>query len=358
MSNPETNVTREIPFVFTGKAGEYFLIWLVNILLTIVTLGIYSAWAKVRTKRYFYGNTLLDDSPFEFDANPITILKGRLIAVVALVGLNFALEFMPMIGGVLLFLLIFITPWLVNQSLKFRNYYSQYRNIRFRFQGSYGKAAWIFIGLPLLNPFTLGLLTPYFEYRRRKYSVEQSSYGAQPFTFSASAGAFYRVFLEISLYFIGVFALLGIISATLSQGFDFKEVLEMDEETRTTVIKTMMLFILPILLVGFLWIFNVYRARLTNLTWNHTALAGHRFESTLSPVKLFWISLTNGLMIWASMGLMIPWAQIRMARYRASSLILLADGSLDEFIAANQQKMEALGAEMDDVFDIDMAPGL
>ena len=31
--------------VFTGKASEYFGIWIVNVLLTILTLGIYSAWA-------------------------------------------------------------------------------------------------------------------------------------------------------------------------------------------------------------------------------------------------------------------------------------------------------------------------
>ncbi len=32
-------------FRFTGNGGEYFRIWIVNLMLTIVTLGIYSAWA-------------------------------------------------------------------------------------------------------------------------------------------------------------------------------------------------------------------------------------------------------------------------------------------------------------------------
>ncbi len=65
---------------FTGTGGEYFKIWIVNIFLTIITLGVYSAWAKVRTKRYFYGNTVLDGVPFEYTADPIRILIGRLIA--------------------------------------------------------------------------------------------------------------------------------------------------------------------------------------------------------------------------------------------------------------------------------------
>ncbi|MDR1854861.1 MAG: DUF898 domain-containing protein, partial [Azoarcus sp.] len=37
---------------FTGSGGEYFRIWIVNLLLSILTLGIYSAWAKVRREQY------------------------------------------------------------------------------------------------------------------------------------------------------------------------------------------------------------------------------------------------------------------------------------------------------------------
>ena len=65
---------------FTGRAGEFFGIWFVNLSLSILTLGIYSAWAKVRTERYFYGNTRLAGAAFEYFASPIAILKGRLIA--------------------------------------------------------------------------------------------------------------------------------------------------------------------------------------------------------------------------------------------------------------------------------------
>nr|HPQ96582.1 DUF898 family protein [Thiolinea sp.] len=85
-------------FEFTGSGSEYFRIWITNILLTLLTLGIYSAWAKVRTRRYFYGNTLLDGSSFEYHARPLAILKGRVIAVALLllyVGLS---RFFPLAG--------------------------------------------------------------------------------------------------------------------------------------------------------------------------------------------------------------------------------------------------------------------
>src|SRR5260370_8359218 len=69
------------PVEFTADAGEYFRIWIVNLALAIVTLGIYSAWAKVRKRRYFYGHTRVDGDTFDYRPNPIAILKRRLIPV-------------------------------------------------------------------------------------------------------------------------------------------------------------------------------------------------------------------------------------------------------------------------------------
>ena len=80
-TNPTSN-NNELSFSGSGK--EFFGIWIVNVLLTICTLGIYSAWAKVRTVNYFYGNTKLGNSSFSYTANPVSILKGRIIAFVVL----------------------------------------------------------------------------------------------------------------------------------------------------------------------------------------------------------------------------------------------------------------------------------
>jgi uncharacterized membrane protein YjgN (DUF898 family) len=70
-----------VPFRFSGSGSEYFRIWIVNVVLSIVTLGIYSAWAKVRRKQYFYGSTRIQGASFEYLADPVKILKGRLIVV-------------------------------------------------------------------------------------------------------------------------------------------------------------------------------------------------------------------------------------------------------------------------------------
>ena len=83
--NSSTDV-REHSFSFHGRSSTYFKIWIVNILLSIFTIGIYSAWAKVRRLRYFYENTTLDGHQFGYHAQPVKILIGRLIVVGAQIG--------------------------------------------------------------------------------------------------------------------------------------------------------------------------------------------------------------------------------------------------------------------------------
>ena len=72
------------PFEFRGNAKEWFGIWIVNMLLSIVTIGIYSAWAKVRTKKYFYNHTYVEERNFDYHATGKQILVGRLIIIAAI----------------------------------------------------------------------------------------------------------------------------------------------------------------------------------------------------------------------------------------------------------------------------------
>src|SRR5881628_3802979 len=87
------------PVQFTATTGEYFRIWIVNMALTIVTLGIYSAWAKVRKRRYLYGHTRIAGEGFEYRAKALPILKGRLIALGVLAAIVVADTFVPALAA-------------------------------------------------------------------------------------------------------------------------------------------------------------------------------------------------------------------------------------------------------------------
>ena len=101
---------RILPFEFRGNGGEYFKIWIVNVLLTLITLGIYSAWATVRNNRYFYSNTFVDDVSFDYLAKPLQILKGRIIAVVLFALIVGVVTISPTIGALVYFKFALAAP--------------------------------------------------------------------------------------------------------------------------------------------------------------------------------------------------------------------------------------------------------
>lgn len=140
-------------FNFTGNISEFFGIWIVNNILTLFTLGIYSPWAKVRTLQYFYGNTELAGSYFNFTASPLVMLRSRLIAM----GLLFAffisdysdssIAWWVYIGFIVAYFLF--VPALLVFVLSFRLRYSQWRGINFGFKKNFKEAYRIYL-LPLL----------------------------------------------------------------------------------------------------------------------------------------------------------------------------------------------------------------
>ena len=108
---PPTPARETYRFDFTGTAPEYFRVWIVNVALTIVTLGIYSAWAKVRNRQYFYGNSRIAGGSFEYTANPVNILKGRLLVLGVLIAYQAASTFQPLLALGLAVILIPLVPW-------------------------------------------------------------------------------------------------------------------------------------------------------------------------------------------------------------------------------------------------------
>ena len=51
--------------VFNGTGSGYFRVCIVNLLLIIITFGIFGAWALVRSKQYLYSHTELSGSCFK-----------------------------------------------------------------------------------------------------------------------------------------------------------------------------------------------------------------------------------------------------------------------------------------------------
>lgn len=332
-------------FDFNGKASEFFKIWIVNLMLSIVTLGIYSAWAKVRTRKYFYNNTLLMGSSFDYLAEPIKILKGRLFALALILIYSLSAVISPLLQALIAVVFIPIFPWVIIKALKFNLYNSAYRNIRFHFDADYLKSLWVFVGLPILVAVSVGLAYPYFVRERKKFVLDHSAYGSRKFELSASTAQFYAIYLKAFASMVIILLFVAAIyyvsqSGNISEGRD---------ELAALAVFAMVL-IYPILLLIYAYLYTTS----LNLTINHTSLHHYQFESRLETIKIIWLYFSNMVAIICSLGLLIPWAMIRMARYRVSCLGLITDNEIEPFIAAESEKSDAVGEELGDMLDIDL----
>lgn len=353
-----------LAFEFHGQTGQFFRIWIVNVVLSILTLGIYSAWAKVRTKRYFYGSTVLDGASFEYHATPMQILKGRLIAFALLVVYGVANSLNPLAGMALLAVWLFLFPWVANLSLRFNARMSSYRNVRFGFEGSYGKAFLTFVVLPAAGLLSLGLLAPVAHRALSHYLAQNYRFGGKKFHAQLPLGRFYVLYLNGIGLFILASAILGVASITLLgfteflQGATKGQIPDIAQEGETaplTIFVVIGYIITAVTYIVFLMIAPYIRAGVRNLVFGGLQLeGGHRFKSSLSPWRFAWISVSNLVAIVATLGLMLPWARIRMARYLAGHTAMNPAGDLSGFVSALETDQQAFGSEMADLAGIDI----
>lgn len=344
-----TPIIKIIPFEFTGQAGEYFRIWIVNLALTILTLGVYSAWAKVRNKRYFLGHTLLDGEPFDYLADPKAILRGRVIVVAALLIFTVISELFPSAQVVFTLLFALILPWLVVRALMFNGRNTAYRNITFGFLPNYRESYIVFILGMILVSLTLGLAYPYFVYWRQRFIVRNHEIGSTSFEFTGKPGEFFGIYAWASLLFLALAFGIGTVGFFLVKGV----VLSLSgpiAESMKALAPALGLFVLLLYLV----IYTFISTHVTNATLNNTHIGDHRLESRLAATNMLWLMLTNTLAIACSVGLLIPWAKVRMARYRCERLRMYVKNDLDDIFAGTDIRVGATADGAHDLLDIDL----
>ena len=330
------------PVEFTALAGEYFRIWIVNLALTILTLGIYSAWAKVRKKRYFYSHTRIDGDSFEYRGNPIAILKGRIIAVVIFTAYSFGGQISPLLGGLCAIALVFAMPWLIIRSLAFNAYNSAYRNIRFNFRGRYWQPFRLLLGGGLLVILTLGFGYPYLKARLVQFVARNHAYGATSFELGKVAGSFYGIYFKAFGLLLLSFAVLGIAAGVTGSFKGLRGGLSAG-----------IVMVMIGAYAAYLLVFAYVHARTTNVIWNGLVVGPVHFECTLGARKLAGIYLVNIVAIVLTLGLATPWAAVRTMRYRAEKMAIISAGELAEFVAAEAGNVSATGEEVGELFDID-----
>jgi len=332
---------------FTGNASEYFGIWIVNILLTIVTLGIYSAWAKVRRNRYFYGNTALLGHSFEYHAKGKQILIGRLIVFGFLIVLNILSHVAPLAVLAIWPVMLVVFPWFLMRGLRFNARVTSYRNVRFDFVGTYGGAfKAIFLGT-LVTVISVGLLSPVATRWFYKYVFDNLRYGDRPFSTEPRLGALYEAFITVVAIVIAGLVILGLFGAAAG-GFSGNSMGR--GMGSISLWHWMIVLIFPIYILAGLY----YRATVRNIIWS-AAMIDHRHQlrSDLGRRRYAWIAISNVVVTLVTLGLMRPWAAVRMQVFLTEHTAVHVDGEIGVVFDQIRSTGNAISAEYLDVDGFD-----
>lgn len=329
-------------FLFHGDEREYFRIWIINTLLTLLSCGIFAAWAKVRKRRYFRGNTELMGHRFDYRADPRRILIGNMVVVVLFLAYAVFGEVYPWVRLTALGVGVVALPWIVIRSLAFNAHNTCYRGLRFVFKQTYGMAALIYLGLGLAVIGTAGLYYPAWMRHRRHFALNHHRLGDAFFRFDGKTGQFYSAYI-LGGGLIIIAAIIGTIitgSIIASKGGKLP--------TLTDLLPFFLLYGLAFF-IGKHLIF----ARLFNHVWNHTRLDEHRFVATLRTGPWLKLQLINLLAVLGTAGLLYPWAQIRATRHALAHLHFQPAAPIEKIERLGRKEGSALGETAGEFFGMD-----
>ena len=325
--------------VFHGTGGEYFRIWLVNLFLSFITLGIYSAWAKVRTQRYFHANTELDGTRFEYHATPRSILLGRgllaliFIAVVVLVQTENPLALLVLVAAIILL------PWLVASSMRFKARTVSWRGVRFAWQGTTASVYSTSLKVSFLTVITLGIYYFAGHHAFKRLLVDKLQFGDKEFKCQSNAGSFFGPYIAFGLLTSVMSILLEVCGQALSK------ILDAGLVGAGIGALTLGLFSVA---------YQVLDGKLSQIIQNQTALEGLQFENDSEFIGLVRLHSFNLLYTVLTLGLYWPWARISAMQYRASHFEIVGDlhALRSHNIAA--QRNAAFGQEAAGAMDFDV----
>jgi uncharacterized membrane protein YjgN (DUF898 family) len=355
------------PLKFHGRGSEYFRIWVVNVFLTLITLGIYSAWAKVRKARWFAQNTSLAGDHFDFHANPKRILIGRLVAVGLLVLWSVSFKISAWFGLAVLALFCVVGPLLFASAQRFRLANTSWRGLRFGFDAPRTTVYWVLVPVLLVwtagsvvDAFDLsafaagaaGLATlvcfPWAHARLKMLQHHHANFGQQKFSFQAAGPEFYGLYAKGFALAVAAGALMVPLAfAIIAAG-------------RAVAGKAAMPWIAGLgfvsVLVMWAGVWPYFATRMQKIVWSHTKLGPIRFEGRMTGWRLWRLVLGQSFLTIITLGLYWPFAAVAIARYRVESIVVEAPGPFADVAAAlgDSRQTRAAGDAAADFFGLDV----
>jgi uncharacterized membrane protein YjgN (DUF898 family) len=348
-TRPGGSPPQDMPIGFHGNGGGLFKIMLINWILTILTLGIYSFWGKTKVRRYLCEHSSFVGDRFYYHGTGGELFKGALIfgGIFGLfnlgiysIGQFWGMEAQIAAQAVMPLFIVLLLPVIMVGAFRYRLSRTAWRGIRFSFRGKRKSALWLYVKGYLLILLTAGFYMPFFTANAQRFWIRGSYFGSQPFKYDGEGKDIVQAYLLVVLAYLLMVGVPTLIPVLLP---------EIGEEVVGMV---MMAMYIP-LVIAFLW-YTVYIAR---YHWSKTEFAGGRFNYDATAWQWFLLNFTNFLIIVCTLGFGIPWATIRSRQFLADHLTVVGNMQLSQ-VVQEAQKSSALGEGAADGFDMDIDIGI
>ena len=333
--------------IFWGRGRTLFGIFIINTFYTLLTLGIYSFWGRVRIRQFLSSQTSFAKIRFSYHGTAQELLKGWSKAF-AVFGIPYGfLSLVPIIWEqvpgwipnlIAAMLVLCFIPIAVVGSHRYRLSRTSLGAIRFSFRGPVRDYMKIWFTGTFLTFLTAGIYYPYFENTRREFLVSHTYLGNRHFTYNGTGLALLGIYGKTLGLVVGVL-LATILMFVMIPGISLipKEQGHLTNWLKGSDPSWLAAGIL-VNVIAFVWAWFYLQVSKQRYFWNHSAFGNAPFQFTASTWSLLELRLTNFLMLVLTFGLAWPWVQVRNLQFLYHYLGL--QGPLD----LHQIEQEALGA--------------
>lgn len=216
--------------VFDGLRGELARLLIRNLLLSLLTLGIYRFWAKTRVRHLLWRHVKILGEPLEYLGTGTELLIGFVAVVVffapVAIAYSYAVPFLiptgSLFGGIALRLfyyavLVFLVQMAVYRVRRYRLTRTAWRSVRFGLHGSAFRYAVIWLLYGLMTVATLGLAYPWLRVATTRYFAGNARFGSTGVSFNARAGRLFGRWLTVAA---PALAAMGLFIAVNGEGFE------------------------------------------------------------------------------------------------------------------------------------------
>jgi uncharacterized membrane protein YjgN (DUF898 family) len=386
---------------FSGSGGEYFRVWIVNLLLSIVTLGLYTPWARRRNARYFYDHTMIAGSPLEFTAPLRKMVVSFILFALLYVAYKIAAETgQDTVVSIFIIAVALLAPYIWGSAMRFRLASTRWRGLQLQFttrwkdvyvaswpiflmaaiwvgitygldvlsadaapparaQNGRPGPAWPRMDAPMWGLIALGLALSVLciirvEFNYKSLLVLRTGIGKQRGRWKPVYGDFVRIWGATIVVFLAGVAL--ILALAVGAAYTIESMF------RAARGPAVFLLIFLIVIAAFLGLVlasapaRAYReARMFRLIWSNVGLSQiARFKCDLRHWAFVRLRIKNILLTLLTLGFYRPYARVSEYRMKTDAVTLHIKGGLDQLVGELVRQQDALGDALADMAGLDI----